>query len=178
MNRGRGKASLCNSLGAFSWICIQVEVLQARETKVIAYIWMSCWNQWIWGKDFIFRGIYQEGTPPNASIVFLQSCYARILVFLWLMKHQVLPHVKRAGYNAIQLIGIPEHKDYYTVGYRVSRLNFFVLLIVYSFLICHNSSPSPFQVTNFFAVSSRFGTPDDFKRLVDEAHGKYFSRLF
>ncbi|PPD79316.1 hypothetical protein GOBAR_DD23757 [Gossypium barbadense] len=56
---------------------------------------------------------------------------------------KVLPHVKRAGYNAIQLIGIVEHKDYFTVGYRV---------------------------TNFFAVSSRYGTPEDFKRLVDEAH--------
>ncbi|CAL1354143.1 unnamed protein product [Linum trigynum] len=57
---------------------------------------------------------------------------------------KVLPHIKEAGYNAIQLIGVVEHKDYYTVGYRV---------------------------TNFFAVSSRYGTPDDFKRLVDEAHG-------
>ncbi|XP_059443390.1 1,4-alpha-glucan-branching enzyme 3, chloroplastic/amyloplastic [Corylus avellana] len=57
---------------------------------------------------------------------------------------KVLPHVKEAGYNAIQLIGVVEHKDYFTVGYRV---------------------------TNFFAVSSRYGTPDDFKRLVDEAHG-------
>ncbi|CAN1149545.1 1,4-alpha-glucan-branching enzyme 3, chloroplastic/amyloplastic, partial [Linum perenne] len=57
---------------------------------------------------------------------------------------KVLPHVKESGYNAIQLIGVVEHKDYYTVGYRV---------------------------TNFFAVSSRYGTPDDFKRLVDEAHG-------
>ncbi|KAL3851188.1 hypothetical protein ACJIZ3_013070 [Penstemon smallii] len=56
----------------------------------------------------------------------------------------VLPHVKEAGYNVIQLIGILEHKDYFTVGYRV---------------------------TNFFAASSRYGTPDDFKRLVDEAHG-------
>lgn len=28
------------------------------------------------------------------------------------------------------------------------------------------------QVTNFYATSSRYGTPDDFKRLVDEAHGK------
>lgn len=55
---------------------------------------------------------------------YLQSYYAHILVFLWPIKHQVLPHVKRAGYNAIQLIGIPEHKDYFTVGYRVSNLNF------------------------------------------------------
>ncbi|KAL5164768.1 1,4-alpha-glucan-branching enzyme 3, chloroplastic/amyloplastic [Glycine soja] len=57
---------------------------------------------------------------------------------------KVLPYIKEAGYNAIQLIGIVEHKDYFTVGYRV---------------------------TNFFAVSSRYGTPEDFKRLVDEAHG-------
>lgn len=32
-----------------------------------------------------------------------------------------------------------------------------------------------FQATNLYAVSSRFGTPDDFKRLVDEAHGYHFS---
>ncbi|XP_020088911.1 1,4-alpha-glucan-branching enzyme 3, chloroplastic/amyloplastic-like [Ananas comosus] len=57
---------------------------------------------------------------------------------------KVLLHVKSAGYNAIQLIGIVEHADYSSVGYKV---------------------------TNFFAVSSRFGSPDDFKKLVDEAHG-------
>ncbi|KAI8557559.1 hypothetical protein RHMOL_Rhmol04G0020000 [Rhododendron molle] len=57
---------------------------------------------------------------------------------------KVLPYVKEAGYNVIQLIGLVEHKDYFTIGYRV---------------------------TNLYAVSSRYGTPDDFKRLVDEAHG-------
>ncbi|XP_048545342.1 1,4-alpha-glucan-branching enzyme 3, chloroplastic/amyloplastic [Triticum urartu] len=56
----------------------------------------------------------------------------------------VLPHIKNAGYNAVQIIGVVEHKDYSSVGYKV---------------------------TNYFAVSSRFGTPDDFKKLVDEAHG-------
>jgi 1,4-alpha-glucan branching enzyme len=33
---------------------------------------------------------------------------------------QVLPYIKEAGYNTIQLIGVVEHKDYFTVGYRVS----------------------------------------------------------
>ncbi|PKA55647.1 1,4-alpha-glucan-branching enzyme 3, chloroplastic/amyloplastic [Apostasia shenzhenica] len=57
---------------------------------------------------------------------------------------KVLPHIKDAGYNAIQLIGVVEHRDYSSVGYKV---------------------------TNLFAVSSRYGTPDDFKYLVDAAHG-------
>ncbi|XP_038689237.1 1,4-alpha-glucan-branching enzyme 3, chloroplastic/amyloplastic isoform X2 [Tripterygium wilfordii] len=59
-------------------------------------------------------------------------------------KEKVLPHVKEAGYNVIQLFGVVEHRDYFTAGYRV---------------------------TNFYAVSGRYGTPEDFKRLVDEAHG-------
>jgi len=56
----------------------------------------------------------------------------------------VLPRIKKAGYNTIQLMAIQEHPYYGSFGYHVS---------------------------NFFAVSSRFGTPDDFKQLVDAAHG-------
>lgn len=56
----------------------------------------------------------------------------------------VLPRIKQAGYNTVQLMAIAEHPYYGSFGYHVS---------------------------NFFAVSSRFGTPDDFKRLVDAAHG-------
>ena len=55
----------------------------------------------------------------------------------------LLEKIARKGYNTIQLMGIMEHPYYGSFGYHVS---------------------------NFFAVSSRFGTPEDFKRLVDEAH--------
>ncbi|MCF8304507.1 MAG: 1,4-alpha-glucan-branching enzyme, partial [Bacteroidales bacterium] len=55
----------------------------------------------------------------------------------------VLPHIKHAGYNAIQLMAIAEHPYYGSFGYHVS---------------------------NFFAPSSRFGTPEDLKQLVKTAH--------
>ncbi len=56
----------------------------------------------------------------------------------------ILPRIKKSGYNTVQLMAIQEHPYYGSFGYHVS---------------------------NFFAVSSRFGTPDDFKKLVDTAHG-------
>ncbi len=57
---------------------------------------------------------------------------------------RVLPRIKAAGYTAIQLMAVQEHPYYGSFGYHV---------------------------TNFFAVSSRFGTPEAFKSLVDAAHG-------
>src|SRR5205085_3383435 len=56
----------------------------------------------------------------------------------------VLPRIAGLHYNAIQLMAIQEHPYYGSFGYHVS---------------------------NFFAPSSRFGTPDDLKELIDTAHG-------
>ncbi len=55
----------------------------------------------------------------------------------------ILPRVKKAGYNAIQLMAIMEHPYYGSFGY---------------------------QVSNFFAASSWFGKPEDLKYLVNTAH--------
>lgn len=55
----------------------------------------------------------------------------------------VLPRVKRLGYNAIQMMAVAEHPYYGSFGYHVS---------------------------NFFAPSSRFGTPEDLKHLIKTAH--------
>jgi 1,4-alpha-glucan branching enzyme len=54
-----------------------------------------------------------------------------------------LPRIVASGYNTIQLMAVQEHPYYGSFGYHVS---------------------------SFFAASSRFGTPDDLKELIDAAH--------
>ena len=58
-------------------------------------------------------------------------------------KDNVLPRVVADGYNCLQIMAIQEHPYYGSFGYHVS---------------------------SFFAPSSRFGTPDELKELIDEAH--------
>ena len=58
-------------------------------------------------------------------------------------RENVLPRIIKDGYNAIQIMAIQEHPYYGSFGYHVS---------------------------SFFAASSRFGTPDELKQLIDEAH--------
>ena len=58
-------------------------------------------------------------------------------------RKKILPRIAADGYNAIQIMAIQEHPYYGSFGYHVS---------------------------NFFAASSRFGTPEDLKKLINEAH--------
>ena len=58
-------------------------------------------------------------------------------------RENVLPRIKALGYNTIQIMAIMEHPYYASFGY---------------------------QVTNFFAASSRYGTPEELKALIDTAH--------
>lgn len=55
----------------------------------------------------------------------------------------VLPRIKKLGYNAIQVMAVMEHAYYASFGY---------------------------QVTSFFAASSRYGHPEELKAMVDKAH--------
>lgn len=58
-------------------------------------------------------------------------------------RENVLPKIAMKGYNALQLMAIMEHPYYGSFGYHVS---------------------------SFFAPSSRFGTPDELRELIDAAH--------
>lgn len=59
-------------------------------------------------------------------------------------RRSILPRIVDAGYNTLQLMAIMEHPYYGSFGYHVC---------------------------NFFAASSRYGTPEQLKELVDAAHG-------
>ncbi|XP_060819503.1 1,4-alpha-glucan-branching enzyme [Bombus pascuorum] len=56
---------------------------------------------------------------------------------------KIIPRIVRQGYNTIQLMAIMEHAYYASFGY---------------------------QVTSFYAASSRYGTPEELKQLIDTAH--------
>ena len=59
-------------------------------------------------------------------------------------REKILPRIVTGGYNTLQLMAVVSHPYYASFGYHVA---------------------------NFFAVADRFGTPEDFKLLVDTAHG-------
>ena len=58
-------------------------------------------------------------------------------------REKTLPRIRKLGYNTIQIMAVMEHPYYASFGY---------------------------QVTNFFAASSRYGTPEELKELIDTAH--------
>jgi 1,4-alpha-glucan branching enzyme len=59
-------------------------------------------------------------------------------------KDKILPMIADAGYNTVQLMAILGHPYYGSFGYHVA---------------------------NFYSVCALFGSPEDFKELVDTAHG-------
>ena len=93
---------------------------------------------------------WQNNTPPKPKVPLIYEAHVGMssqkekVASFSEFTTEVLPRIKESGYNTIQLMAIAEHPYYGSFGYHVS---------------------------NFFAVSSRFGTPDDFKKLVDTAHG-------
>jgi 1,4-alpha-glucan branching enzyme len=56
----------------------------------------------------------------------------------------MLPRIHHLGYNVIQLMAVMEHAYYASFGY---------------------------QINSFFAASSRYGSPEELKELIDTAHG-------
>lgn len=115
-------------------------VVQDETTKIFsAQVWMPD-KPYKW-KHRTFR--------PNKDPLLIYECHIgmatneeRVGTYEE-FRTNVLPRVKKAGYNCLQIMAIQEHPYYGSFGYHVS---------------------------NFFAASSRFGTPEQLKHLIDDAH--------
>ena len=110
-----------------------------------AQIWLE--PSYKWQFDKVPKSFYQKPSSPlllyEAHVGMAQEA-ERVGSFQE-FRQSILPRIVAAGYNAIQLMAIQEHPYYGSFGY---------------------------QVANFFAVSSRFGTPNDLKELIDAAHAQ------
>ena len=114
-------------------------VVQDEETKIFsAQVWNPEPYEW---KKTKFKA--------NKSPLFIYECHigmaqdAEKVGTYNEFRENVLPRIKKDGYNCIQIMAIQEHPYYGSFGYHVS---------------------------SFFAASSRFGTPEDLKALIDQAH--------
>lgn len=97
-----------------------------------------------------YRPYAWKNASPKISEPFIYECHIGMsseeekVAGFEDFRRTVLPRVGRLGYNVLQIMALQEHPYYGSFGY---------------------------QVSSFYALSSRFGTPEEFKALVDEAHG-------
>jgi 1,4-alpha-glucan branching enzyme len=116
-------------------------VIQNESTKLFnAQVWTAADNfQWQ------HQRINASSRPPliYEAHVGMATMEERIGTYNE-FRENILPRIKKAGYNTVQLMAIQEHPYYGSFGYHVS---------------------------NFYAASSRFGTPEELKSLIDTAHG-------
>ena len=117
-------------------------VVQDEETKDFA-------GQ-LWFPEYPFEWTDQKFlVKKSASMPLIYECHVgmaqekeEVGTYLEFEKN-ILPRIHAAGYTAIQLMAVMEHPYYGSFGYHVS---------------------------NFFAPSSRFGTPEELKSLINAAH--------
>ena len=126
-------------------------VMQDETTKLFSACVWAPEREYEW-KNKDFRPETKDGSrvsrlKPSPLIyeahVGMASEEGRVATYAE-FRDNMLPRIKKAGYNTVQLMAVMEHPYYGSFGYHVS---------------------------SFFAASSRFGTPDDLKSLVDAAHG-------
>ena len=102
---------------------------------------------WAQAKPFDWKG--DKGVAINTMPLLIYECHIGMAQEVEgvgtyrQFEENIIPYIKDLGYNVLQIMAIAEHPYYGSYGY---------------------------QVSNFFAPSSRFGTPDDLKHFIRTAH--------
>jgi 1,4-alpha-glucan branching enzyme len=123
------------------------ERIPAWAQRVIQDTQTHIFNAQVWSPGKTHTWKHTKNLPAVAPIIYeahigMAGEAEKVSTFDEFRKN-VLPRVIRLGYNTIQLMAIQEHPYYGSFGYHVS---------------------------GFFSVSSRFGTPEQLKELIDECH--------
>ena len=102
-----------------------------------------------WNPPAAERYQFKHAKPPVPSNLKIYEAHVgisspeyKVSTYTYFTDH-IIKRIKKQGYNAIQLMAIMEHAYYASFGY---------------------------QVTSFFAASSRYGTPEQLKQLIDTCH--------
>ncbi len=124
------------------------ERIPAYANRVVQDEVSHIFSAQVWAPEEIYQWQVAE-FKPDVSPLLIYECHIGMAqeregVGTYVeFRDLVLPRIAKDGYNAIQIMAIQEHPYYGSFGYHVS---------------------------SFFAPSSRFGTPEELKSLIDEAH--------
>jgi len=129
------------------WKGGQGERIPAYATRAVQDEVTKIFSAQVWNPENEYVMQHKAPPPPPSLLVYeahvgMATEEERTGTYREFTRH-VLPRVKSLGYNTVQLMAIQEHPYYGLFGYHVSSL---------------------------FAPSSRFGTPDDLRELIDTAH--------
>ena len=132
------------------WNGGQGERIPAWATRVVQDDQTKIFSAQVWAPEQAYQWKVTK-FRPNTSPLLIYECHigmaqdAEKVGTYNEFRENVLPRIIADGYNCIQIMAIQEHPYYGSFGYHVS---------------------------SFFAASSRFGTPEELKALIDAAHEK------
>ena len=124
------------------------ERIPAWATRVVQDEQTKIFSAQVWAPEQPYQWKIKK-FRPNTNPLLIYECHigmaqdAEKVGTYREFQENVLPRIVKDGYNCIQIMAIQEHPYYGSFGYHVS---------------------------NFFAASSRFGTPEELKALIDAAH--------
>ncbi|MCM1034247.1 MAG: alpha-amylase family glycosyl hydrolase [Paludibacter sp.] len=126
------------------------ERIPSYATRVVQDAQTKGFSAQVWHPEhpYVFK---KKRFIPKTSPLFIYECHIGMsgeeetVASYEDFRLNILPRVQALGYNCIQIMAIQEHPYYGSFGYHVS---------------------------NFYAASSRFGTPEELKHLIDDAHNR------
>ena len=130
------------------WEGGQGERIPAWATRVVQDEQTHIFSAQVWSPEEAYQWKVEKFKPTTNPLL-IYECHIGMaqdkegIGSYTEFRDNILPRIAADGYNCIQIMAIQEHPYYGSFGYHVS---------------------------SFFAPSSRFGTPDDLKSLVDKAH--------